>query len=163
MAWPYRHRDLPSWPDPCTLCEELCCHGHQVRWVHSCSRKINPKVPHSILEWVGRRQQSSISTIHPHGKKQNPSPVQGEHSQEPLTPAGQTWGHNRVRLLISWHNSSRDTKLHQTERCWALQTKLRHMNLMGFFPAFSYSLQYSIVTHNTREYNCCTDYLQPLH
>lgn len=39
-------------------------------------------------------------------------------------------------------NSSRDTKLHRIDRCWALQTKLRHMNLMGFFPAFSYSLQY---------------------
>lgn len=56
--------------------------------------------------------------------------------------AGQTWSHNRVKLLIFWHKSSRNTKLHRIHRCWTLQTKLRHMNLMGFFPVFSYSLQY---------------------
>lgn len=126
----------------CMLCEKFCYHKYRARWVHSCSRKINPKIPHNVLEWGRRRQQSSISTICPHGKNQNPSPVQGEHSQEPLTAAGQTWSHNRVKLLICWHNSSRDTKLHRTDRCWTLQTKLRHMNLMGSFPAFSYSLQY---------------------
>lgn len=33
----------------CMFCEELCYHSHWARWVHS-SRKINPKIPHNILE-----------------------------------------------------------------------------------------------------------------
>lgn len=68
----------------CMLREELCYHRHQARWAHSCSRKVNSKIPHNILERVRRRQQSNISTIHPHGKKQNPSPAHGE--QKPRAP-----------------------------------------------------------------------------
>lgn len=52
----------------CTLCVELCYYWHQKRWVCSCSRRANPKIPLcvkcNILELARRSQQSSRGFCH---------------------------------------------------------------------------------------------------
>lgn len=85
-------------------------------------------------------------------------------SEASLIPAGHTWSHNREELQFLCHNSSSDTKLHtrqgdaghhrQIWEVWAWCVSLLH---------FLTTSNIIIVTHNTREYNCCSDYLQPLH
>lgn len=84
--------------------------------------------------------------------------------KQPVIPAGHTQSHNRVELHFFCHNLSSDTKLYTKQRdaghhrqnweVWAWCVSLLH---------FLTTSNIIIVTHNTREYNCWSDYLQPLH
>lgn len=143
MAWPYRTPRSPVLAR-LSVCfvRSFAIMGIRQGGYTAAQEKSTPKF-HTI-SWNksgGGSRAAYLPSAHMGKSKTCLQPTESR-SQEPLIHAGQTRSHNRVQLLIFCHNSSRDTKLHRTERCWALQAKLRHLNLMGFFPAFSHSLQY---------------------
>lgn len=155
---------LLPWPDS-VLCEELCCHRHHPRWERSCSGRVKTKIPPYVkcnnLELV-RRQQISRGFCHcskcpssvcPSGERTERVRAQRDGARCSGAAPGSRTG-AQLQVCDTGCGQNRDAGHHgQTERAEL------HVSLLHFLTTSNIV----IVTHNTREYNCCSDYLQPLH
>lgn len=152
----------------------VCYHQDHTRWAWGCSRRTKTKTPLYVkcnISESARRQSEKLLPLqqvpiyNPRIKREKTlsglSRVTGNNAQkQPLVPAGHILRQNRAELLYF----RRDTKLYTKQRdaghhgqnweAWAWCVPLLH---------FLTASNIITVTHNTRESNCCSDYLQPLH
>lgn len=165
------------------LHKELCYHSHHARWVVVLLQKSqNPNSTQCHIQHPGSSQEeaaeqqaflppqrASICSL-PVWRKKKILPFWKEWQRTRLRkkPPVSCWAHtapqqNGASVFLLWFKPS-GTKLYTKQR--GSRHRRQHWKVWAWCVSLLHFLTTSsiiIVTHNTIEYNCCSDYLQPLH
>lgn len=165
-AWPdlIGHQDLPSWPDSL-----YASWGALLSWA---SGKVGTQLlkknqPQNSTQYHGTSQEEAAEQhiYHPptwekakpvsspqRAEAKSPWFLLGKHG---ATTEGNFWFSALIQAGTRSYTEQRDAgHCRQNWDTWTWWVSFLH---------FLTASNIVIVTHNTREYNCCSDYLQPLH
>lgn len=161
-AWPdlTRHQDLPSWPDSLCFMRSFAITGIRQGGYTAAQEKGSSKF-HTI-SWNESGGGSRAS--HP-PTWEKVKPISSPRRAQPRTPDC-CWANTEPQECNLWFSDQIQAGTPSyTEQIDAghCRQKWDMWTWWVFSLHFLTDSNIAIMMHNTREYNCCSDYLQPLH